>query len=451
MNKKPTRLIGLSYSDFITVAEQGKDFHLHPAKLLPTQKRGDEKALTTIFLSSLRLIKEFRKGISSNIGLSQAGKIYVFTEVKFPSYDGKHNTPDGLIIIVRGRNIIDAALLEVKNKRSELDEEQICCYLKIANDYGIPKVLTVSNQFVNYPTQSPLSIKLPRNIDLYHFSWSYVLTIAHLLLFDNDENIEDEDQVEIMKEVLDYLESNDSGVFGFNRMKPGWAEIVDKVNAGVKLDLNDKSVDETITSWIEEERDMGLILSRELGLFVNTGDKKFRNNLQAKIDYEKKQLISYNYLDSSLQISGAVSDLKVRANFDKKNLEMSVNVISPQDKKSKGQIGWMLRQLNNCQKKNPELFTNLEKSLMIDILIKFQKEPIRFRLDEIDSALEKVGNREIKGFNIVCLQYLGRKFRSPQIFVEVIEKMVIDYYRGIVQYLKNWNKPAPQIHTVDEQ
>jgi hypothetical protein len=38
-----------------------------------------------------------------------------------------------------------------------------------------------------------------RGIDMYHFSWTCLLTIAHALLFNNDMNIEDEDQVNIMQ------------------------------------------------------------------------------------------------------------------------------------------------------------------------------------------------------------------------------------------------------------
>ncbi len=38
------------------------------------------------------------------------------------------------------------------------------------------------------------NVKPDRNVSLLHFPWSYLLTIAHVLLFKNDNNIEDEDQ-----------------------------------------------------------------------------------------------------------------------------------------------------------------------------------------------------------------------------------------------------------------
>jgi hypothetical protein len=40
-----------------------------------------------------------------------------------------------------------------------------------------------------------------------HFSWTYLLTKAHLLLFKNNDTIKDEDQIFIMRELLYYMEN----------------------------------------------------------------------------------------------------------------------------------------------------------------------------------------------------------------------------------------------------
>ena len=114
--------------------------------------------------------------------------MHIYTEVEFLLFDKKRI--DGLILVVRGKKIIDAVIIEVKNKNNELNHQQISNYIEIAKEYKIPKVLTISNQFVNFPTQSPLTIKTPKYVSLYHFSWSYILTIAHILLIDNDNNID---------------------------------------------------------------------------------------------------------------------------------------------------------------------------------------------------------------------------------------------------------------------
>lgn len=112
-------------------------------------------ALTSTFLSSLRLIKEFRKTIHSVTSISNNGKIHVFTEFCFVEEGNKRI--DGLIIIERSNQILDAAILEMKNGKSTLEEKQILDYIDIADKYSIPKLITVSNQFVSHPTQSPLT------------------------------------------------------------------------------------------------------------------------------------------------------------------------------------------------------------------------------------------------------------------------------------------------------
>ena len=336
-----------------------------------------------------------------------------------------------------------------KIKNSELDIRQISDYVQIAKEYKIPKLITVSNQFVSNPSQSPISVKLPKYVAMYHLSWSYILTVGNLLLFKNQQNIEDEDQVEIMHEILNYFENDKSGVLGFTQMKQGWIDIVNKINVGTSINLKDPALDDTISSWLEEERDMALILSRELGLLVRSGQKMYKKNLLARINNEKRQLISNKNLKSILQIDGVASDITVQPNFGNKNIAMSVTLGPPQDRKVRSQITWLKNQIKFCVKKNPELFSNIEKELMIDINIKFTKKPMRIPLPELEYVYEKLGSKEIKSFSIVQIKYLGKKFESRQLFVKIIEGMLIQYYQSIVQHLKKWEKPVPQIPNKD--
>ena len=225
--EKPPPLVVDSQIQVISLLKEKKEIKLRDAKLIPTYKPGDEMALTSIFLSSLRLIKEFKKDFFSEARLLNSGSIYTYTEVMFTQF--KDSRFDGLILVVKGKIIKDAAIFEMKNKNNELDQNQIERYIEIAKQLKIPKLITITNQFVSEPTQFLLSLKIPKNIELYHFSWSYILTIANILLFKNEKNIEDPDQVEIMKEAVSYLENSISGVCGFTQMKHGWKDIVGKI------------------------------------------------------------------------------------------------------------------------------------------------------------------------------------------------------------------------------
>ena len=280
---------------------------------------------------------------------------------------------------------------------------------------------------------------------MYHLSWSYLLTVAHLLLFKNEENILDEDQVEIMSEVVRYFEHEKSGVVGYTQMKPGWTDIVNKINVGTNIRLDDESLYDTVASWLEQERDMSLILSRKLWSFVYSVKKQFKNNLNKRIEYEKRFLIKNKHLESVLNIEGIVSNISVKPHFDRRNIEMGVQLDAPLDRGTKAQLTWVKNQFKNLAKRNPESYANIEKELKVEIWLKFFKNPILIGVNELDEIFYSIKDKEIKSFNILQIKYLGKKFESRKGFVQFSENMLVEYYQVVVQYLKKWEKPAPKI------
>ena len=139
--QKKIKLINLKFQDFLEL-NRGEDKKIvcQPARLIPTLKTGDEMALTSIFLSALKLVKEFRDKIFKEINLKRNGKIYYYTEVGFPGlFDDKDlgkKRIDGLIIVVLKNVIQDAAFFEIKHKTNELTKEQIGTYLDISNKFN---------------------------------------------------------------------------------------------------------------------------------------------------------------------------------------------------------------------------------------------------------------------------------------------------------------------------
>lgn len=443
MEKKLTKLIGISMSAFDELVING-DIQLREARLIPILKPGDEMALTSVFLTSIRLIKEFRKMILSSAKITSNGKIHVYTEVLFP--DTPDSRIDGLLLVERGGIIKDAAIFEMKNGHNELDQNQIDRYLKLAKNFNIPNLITISNQFVSDPTQFPINIRIPKCVSVFHFSWSYLLTLAHILLFDNDTNIEDEDQVQIMHEVLHYFESPKSGVLGFNRMKPGWKEVIEKINSGTRLKSSDSDVEQTIQSWQQEEKDMALILSRKLGVFVNSGETKYKGNLKARLENDKKKLITEFSLNSVLRVKNSISPIDITAFFKKRSIEMSVRMTAPQDKTVRGQLSWLSRQFQNCEKKSEKLFSKIHDEILVEIRFKGRSNLERVSIESLNTIYPGLKDKEVKEFNVIFIRDFGKGFASVSKFVEIIEQMLIDYYRGIIQYLVKWEKPAPKIN-----
>lgn len=438
MKKKISKLVGLSLSDFEDFVDSGQ-IKLSKARLIPLLKMGDEMALTSIFLTALRLVKEFRDQLFKDAKLSKAGKAYYFTEICFP--DLSESRVDGLLIIVSAGKIKEAAFFEMKNKNNEIDAVQIGKYCDLAKKLGITRMITVSNEFVAEPKNVPYSLKVSKTISLYHFSWTYILTISKILLHKNQVNINDGDQIEIMKEVVAYLEHKDSGVSGFTKMKPGWKEVVEKIISNAPLKANDRIVEEAVLSWQQEEKDMALMLSRELGVLVGQG---FKSKKQSSSSLSK-QLVKDHMLSSSLSVEGSVSDLEIDALMGRRAISMAVVVNAPLDKGTKGKIGWISRQIEVCRKKNPEEFESIENSIWVEAQIKYTSKHERVKYVDIDKFAELDKGKEIVAFKVCLVEDAGRKFDSVGKFVETVENMLINYYQILVQNLSNWDRPAPKI------
>jgi flagellar motility protein MotE (MotC chaperone) len=438
IKKKLTKLVGLKKEEFDEYVESGQ-IQVQPARLIPTLKTGDEMALTSIFLSVVRLVKEYRASFFKEIKLPLGGKAYYFTEASFPDID--KSRIDGLIIIVVSGKIKDAAFFEMKNKNNSIDAKQVETYLGITRKLGVNKLITVSNEFVADPTHSPVKVKPPKSIALLHFSWTYLLTKGQLLMFNNDNNIEDEDQVEIMHEALAYLESPVSGVSGYTQMKPGWKQLAENIRAQKPLKVSDVYIEDAVASWYEEEKDIALLMSRKLGVLVKSSTKT-KDSLKNDI----KRVVKSNYLKGKLNVKNAVSDISIKAEFERRTVTMSVKITPPQDKGTVAKIGWVNKQMEGCKKKHPALFTQLEDSIWIEADIKFAKENLKVKLNELGELTEQSKGKEIQGFYIVLIKGFGANFASNKKFIELIEKMTLDYYAAIVQQMSSWNRPAPKLN-----
>lgn len=437
LKKELRKLVGLKKEEFDAFVVS-KQIQVQPARLIPTLKTGDEMALTSIFLSTIRLVKEYRDDIFKELKLSRSGKVYYYTEACFAEID--KSRIDGLIIIVIKGVIADAVFFEMKNKNSGLEKNQIEKYLDISKKLKVSKLVTVSNEFVVDPSHSPIKVKAPKSISLSHFSWTYLITKGQLLLFKNDANIQDEDQIEIMRETLHYFENPISGISGYTQMKAGWKEVSEIIRAQQQLKVTDECVEEAVLSWYEEEKDMALLLSRKLGVLVKSSAKN-----KETIKKDIYRLVKDNYINGSLTVKNSVSDIKISAEFERRMVSMSVKVLPPMDKGTVARISWIARQLESCRKKSEDTFNSIESNIWIEADIKFAKANLKIKLSELSNLSEQVNGKEIQAFHIILGNSFGAGFASNKKFISLIEQMLLDYYEGIVQHMTNWNRPAPKL------
>lgn len=437
ISKKFKKLVGLRLDEFEAFRSAGQ-IHAQEARLIPTLKTGDEMALTSIFLSAVKLVKEYRDGLFRELKLGKAGRVYYYTEVSFPGID--KSRIDGLVMIVVKGVVKEAAFFEMKSKASGIERSQVETYLKIAKQLGVQRMVTVSNEFVADPSHSPVKVRVPKGVLLFHFSWTYLMTRGQLLLFKNEHNIKDEDQVEIMREALAYFESPLSGVSGYVQMKPGWKQLVDSVRAQKPLKVSDSYIEDAVVSWHEEEKDMALILSQKLGVLVRSTP---RNADSVKNDI--RRLVKHNYITGRLSVKDSVSDIKVVAELERRIVSMSVKITPPMDKGTKGKVSWLDRQLDMCNKRSPDVFGRCTTDIWVEADVKYARENVKVSYSELEMIASGADGREIQAFHVMLSRGFGSNMGSNKKFIELIEQMVLEYYEGIVQHMTNWNRPAPKL------
>lgn len=442
----PIRLEGMPLEGFQELVKEGH-LHVRPARLIPTTKVGDELSLASIFLATLKLVKEFREKFFKEVKFKKAGQQLYFTEVQFSNKEFSDCRFDGLILTVVGGKIKDALFLEFKGKGGTLEGEQICRYVKfLKSNFKVSKLVTISTQYVADPSQRPYQMKsLPKGFDLFHMSWSHIKTMAHVLLFDNDDNVEDEDQVAILSEMLHHLESDSIGLKGYHQMRSGWKAVSEAFKTGSKP--NSEHLEEAVQSWLEEQTDMAHILSQKLGVLVRTSSTKKDDALKKRLKNESSILAKEGVLDCQLEVRGAASLIHIEANFARESVEMEITLDAPKDRGNKARITWLQKQLERCAKKNPDQFEHLESHLGIKTAVKFARGLERLPISQGHQIPDIIDmTKDIQSFRVSYVRPLGAKFRSAKGFVASIEEMLLLFYEGIVQNAQSWSPPAPRIH-----
>ena len=245
--------------DCIARAERARLFPI----LAETSKEG---RTLSIFLATLAAVRELRANLLNAIGqrTGPTSKLRTYTEVTFKCAKGEADLgrPDGLLVLDSwGRRW--TALVEAKVGKVDISPEQLERYLDLAKKNKIDAVITISNQFSVVPQHHPLRINMGRykGVELFHFSWMHILTEADLLTVNKD--VDDDDQAYILSEFLRFISHESAGVQGFTQMPPAWPEVVAKVQAGGTLQRT-AEVNAVAEAWVQESRDLCLILSRQL-------------------------------------------------------------------------------------------------------------------------------------------------------------------------------------------
>ncbi|ADH87263.1 hypothetical protein [Desulfurivibrio alkaliphilus] len=383
---------------------------------------------------------------SLGIRVGKRATLQAWTEVAFQAEPKcpKSDRPDGLLVLHTGKNQW-RAIIEAKIGNALIDEEQLRNYLQIAKQNKIDAVITVSNQFVALPTHHP--VKVPKNlvkgIGLYHWSWMYTVTQATLLLEQNA--VESADQHFILEEVRRYLSHESSGITRFTSMNKEWKDVVGKVKSGALLGKNTEEVQNTVSSWHQEQRDLCLVMSRRLGEAVKLKlPRAHSTDPVVRLKDDCEVLAKDKILKCILEIPNAATDVEVVADLTKRTIICSMKLAAPQDKKrATARVNWLARQL---AKADPE-------GMYIKALRPGRAEETQAPLAEVlaDPAVLDLPNSAVapNAFEIFYMMDLAGRFGGNKIFIDELETAVPHFYEQAGQKLRAWVPPPPKIHRRD--
>ncbi|MCH8843192.1 MAG: hypothetical protein IID61_09470, partial [SAR324 cluster bacterium] len=402
-----------------------------PARLFPIV--GDsslERRAVSIFLSVLARVYPFRRELLGSIArrVGVRSRVDVYEEVRFPS-DEQNDRPDGLIRIQTGNNTW-TALLEAKVDTTELDRGQIESYLRIDREYRIDALITISNQFVPMPTHSPVNVSgmLTKSVDMFHWSWSFILT--HATMLQNSEDFESEDQKYLLDELIRYFGDDRRSLRFFEMMHQNWKSFVTNVQSNAVIKKSDPHLEETVSDWHEEIRDISLKLSRKAQIPISVRmSAKHRADPRRHLA-DDVAILAKNYeLSANLNIPNAASNLDISANLKNATVTCSMSTNAPENSRAVTRIKKLLECIIEADDKDVFVEVYWPKGS------KATQESLAIARKDPEALVANNKSLLPIGFRVKLVKHLGGRFSSRKKFIQELEAAVVGYYENIGENL----------------
>lgn len=420
-----------------------------PARLFPVvaDAQKEQKSLS-IVLASMISVRPFAQILLSSLDVKfgKRSKIACYTEITLTNEaEGSKDRPDGLIVVETGAKSW-TAIVEAKVGKSSVEKDQLARYISLAKANNIDAVLTISNDLTISPSVNPTNLykALPRNLALYHLSWASILTSAYLLVSAKTDPFENDDEAFIIGELVRYLENKQSGVQRLDQMNREWPRIVAGVQAGHPANSKAVEVQEMVSIWHQEARDVALIMSRKLKVPVTLAVSRNKIDNHAKwVEEGIKEFCNSNILRFDLNVTNAAGPIKVEADFLRRAIRVSMKLSSPNNRaNNSARVNWLLRQLHKSDR----------TKVIIRCITRGKAANFGAMAHELDAKSDKVKSlTDITSFEIEMSDDLGARFNSRKKFIENLESLVQDFYQNVGQYLQAWVAPPPKLKAQSDE
>ena len=412
------------------------------ARLFPVLADTSKEGRTlSVVLACIAYVDEFKTALFGSLGqrLGVRTKIDVFTEIAFKEASKIPGRPDGLVILTNGSRTW-TALIEAKVGNAQLDATQIEAYLQIARVNKIDAIITISNQFAARADHHPVAVSKTslKSVQLFHWSWMYLLTQATLLIA--GQGVKDRDQEIILSELVRFLSHSSTGVQSFDRMPPKWKDLVNLVRSGAPLKKTSEEVQEVVGAWHQEVRDLSLILSRLLGTSVEVRlPRAHQLDPKARASDDSSNLVETKRLRCELDVPDTANSIVIEADLFARSIFISMRLAAPGDRKSSAaRVNWLLRQLS---KSNAE---EVHVRAIWPGKAAATQAPLAALREGLEPLIGANGKMVLSSFEVLLVRELVGRFSGAKTFIEELEGAVPDFYERVGQHLHAWQPRAPK-------
>lgn len=414
-----------------------------PARLFSVSGIGgadeQEKRATSALLWVMSAVRPLGRALTAR-ALAPAGNVESFLEVGFPLGE-QRVIPDGVLRIARGDRMW-TALVEVKTGDAMLNREQLESYLRVAKRRKYDVVLTISNEVSTDPGLHPVAVsaQLTAAVALIHLSWSEIMHEIRMLLAHHP--FSEPMPLWILAELLRYLEHPRSGTMAFHDMGAMWVPAREAVAAGT-LRSGDRKTESVVLGWHRLVRQLALGLTARLGVPVK---QVLPRRLLSDPDLRNKEtalrLADTGVLTATFKVPGAAGPITVSADLRTTRIRTSIDVIAPQEGPFPRRVSWLTRQLRDAS-----------DALLIEAHFDPRPDTTCERLMDIrDHPGSLIPGREWEpsAFTVSKVQPMGTKRSGAKgSFVSSVTLALDSFYAEVVENLRPWTPPAPQLPSVD--
>jgi hypothetical protein len=415
--------------------KQGELARLIPV-CAPNQK---ERAACSVLLAALRIVHPFARDLFGELKrrVGNWASIEAYTEVVFANQADENARHDGLLILNTRRGEW-RALIEAKIGTAKIDPEQIKRYYRLARANQIDAIITISNELSPRPDHIPYDLRREElePVQLYHWSWPYLGSVAEMLL--HDEADFDEEQHFILSEVVRYLARDNELNYSLH-MGGDWGQLMQTILADGHVAATDAAVLNSVRCWHQQQANVCIWLGRDTRRQVTTRlSRAHRGNQRSRLTEDAEEFVSDKRLRAVFNVAGLAGPLELSANALVRNLVCRLSVVAPEDRQRyHARVNWLIRQLPIESDEGTLVHISWDNGNKTTVpLTALRSDPHGNRED---GALPKV-------FEVARAFDATGKFSGPQKFVEAVDNAIWDFYDTVARHIQAWHPSSSREH-----